>query len=109
MDEKAINRMMMHFEHLLRKSNREHINPEIQAISVDDLKPIINLVARCRASYLKHLYELCKKYDDSADLPSTEELCELSELRSRFTELADGAKAFEISIQRGYLDLKVET
>lgn len=108
MDEQAINRMMMHFEHLLRKTNREHINPQIQAISLADLKPIVNVVARCRASYLKHLFELCKKYDDSDQLPSTEELCELSELRSRFTDMSEGAKAFETCIQRGYIDLKVD-
>jgi hypothetical protein len=87
MDEQAVNRMMMHFEQLLRKTNREHINPQIQAIS---------------------LVDLCKKYDGSNDLPSTEELCELSELRSRFTDMSEGAKAFETCIQRGYIDLKVD-
>jgi hypothetical protein len=106
-DEKDINRMMMHFEQMLRKANREHINPVIEELTPDNLRPIVNLVARARAVYLKHMYELCKKYDGTDALPSTEELCELSELRSRFVDLSDGAKSFEISIQRGYLDLKL--
>tara|TARA_B110000977_G_scaffold140768_1_gene178693 strand:+ start:865 stop:1017 length:153 start_codon:yes stop_codon:yes gene_type:complete len=34
------------------------------------------------------------------------ELAELETLRERLLDLADGAKSIEISIQRGYLDLK---
>jgi hypothetical protein len=104
--DKNINRLLLKFEQLLRDTNREHINPKIDEICINDLKPIINLVARSRASYLAHLFELCKKYDDGENFPSAEELKRLRAYRNRFLELADGAKSFEISIQRGYLDLK---
>ncbi|KZY66320.1 hypothetical protein A3735_23185, partial [Oleiphilus sp. HI0061] len=85
---------------------REIINPEIEALSTSDLKPIVNIVAQSRAAYLKFMYELGKKYDDLDDSPSAEELKKLKTLRLRFEELAEGAKAFETSIQKGYLDLK---
>jgi hypothetical protein len=106
MDEQDINRLMLQYEQLYRKSNREIINPEIEALSTSDLKPIVNIVAQSRAAYLKFMYELGKKYDDLDDSPSAEELKKLKTLRLRFEELAEGAKAFETSIQKGYLDLK---
>jgi hypothetical protein len=104
--DKNINRLLMQFEHLLRETNREFINPEIDELCINDLQPIVTLVAKSRASYLKHLYELSKKYDGTDDFPSAEELHRLRAYRNRFIELSDGAKSFEISIQRGYLDLK---
>ncbi|MDX1451269.1 MAG: hypothetical protein R3183_01845 [Oleiphilaceae bacterium] len=106
MEEKDINRLLMQFEHLLKQSNRERINPEIEELAIDDLKPLVDLVARSRATYLKALYELSKKYDGQATLPTQEELEQLKVSRTRFLDLADGAKSIEICIQRGYLDLK---
>lgn len=106
MDEQDINRLMLHYEQLYRKSNKEIINPEIEALSTDDLKPIVNIVARSRAAYLKFVYDLGKKYEADKGTPSADELKKLKTLRLRFEELAEGAKAFETSIQRGYLDLK---
>jgi hypothetical protein len=106
MEDKDINRLLLQFDRILRQANREHINPEIEELSVEDLKPIANLVAKSRAVYLKELYELSKKYNESDSFPSAEELKKLKELRTRFLELAEGSKSFEVSIQRGYLDLK---
>lgn len=106
MDEKDINRMILQFEHILKQANRERINPAIDELSIDDLKPIIDLVARARASYIKHLYDLSRKYFNSDQFPSAEELKKLKAYRNRFDELSEGAKSVEISIQRGYLDLK---
>jgi len=108
MDEKDINRFLMQFEQLLRTENREHINPRIEELAVEDLKPIVEMVARSRAMYLEQLYKLCQKYEGSEELPSNEEMQRLRAYRNRFIELADGAKSFEISIQRGYLDLKLD-
>ena len=111
MEEQDINRLLLHYEQLYKKSNRDIINPEIEALSTADLEPIVQIVARSRAAYLKYVYELGKKYrdeesDDSS--PSAEELKKLKTLRLRFEELAEGAKAFETCIQRGYLDLKTD-
>jgi len=106
MDEKDINRLLLQFDRILKQANRDHINPEIEELSVEELKPIADLVAKSRAIYLKEIYALGKKYDGKDAFPSAEELKKLKVLRTRFSELAEGAKSFEISIQRGYLDLK---
>lgn len=108
MEEKDINRMMLHYEQLYKTANKEHINPNIEALSIDDLKPIVNMVAKSRADYLKYVYELGKKYGETQNSPGAEELKKLKVLRLRFTELAEGSMAFETSIQRGYLDLKMD-
>jgi len=108
MEEKDINRLILQFEQLLRESNREHINARIEELNIDGLKPLVDLVARSRATYLEHLYKLCQKYEGSENFPDKEELQRLRAYRNRFIELADGAKSFEISIQRGYVDLKLD-
>lgn len=105
MDQDA-NRLLMRFERLLRTVNHDVINPEIEALSIDSLKPMVHLVARCRAAYLKALFELANKYDNSDDYPTPEEMQQLEQLRKRFIDLADGSKSVEICIQRGYMDLK---
>ena len=107
MDDKDINRLLIQYDRLLKQANREHINPEIEELTVEELKPIVNLVARSRATYLKELYTLSKKHDENGTIPSAEEFKHLKVLRARFLELAEGSKSFEISIQRGYLDLKL--
>ena len=108
MDEKDINRLLLHYQQLFRTANKETINPEIEELSVDDLKPMVELVARSRAAYLKYSYELGKQYFDTENYPTGDELKKLKTLRIRFEELAESAKAFETSIQRGYLALKLE-
>lgn len=100
------NRLLLQFEQLLREVNREVINPEIEELSLEKLRPIIQMVAKSRAAYLKRLYDISKIHDETATLPSKEQMAELKLLRERFIDLADGAKSIEISIQRGYLDLK---
>lgn len=104
--QRETNRLILQFEQLLREVNREVINPEIEELSLEKLRPIIRMVASSRAAYLKRLYDISKVHDKTNSLPSKEEMAELKLLRERFIDLADGAKSIEISIQRGYLDLK---
>lgn len=107
MDEKDINRLLLQYEHLLRQANKENINPKIEELTIEGLQPLIRLIARSRARYLEYVYELSKEYEDKEDYPTADELKKLKTLRMRFEELAAGSAAFETSIQRGYLDLKL--
>lgn len=101
-----INRLLLTFEQLMRDTNREVINPEIHEISIEDLRPVAELVARSRAVYLKRLYEIAHAHKGAKSLPSDEEMGELGKLRGRFLDLVEGSKSVEIAIQRGYLDVK---
>ena len=106
MEEKDINRLLMQYQQLFRKSNKKYINPEIEELTVEGLEPIIIMVAKSRAAYMKYVYALGKKYGENEGLPTTDELKKLKILKMRFTEVSEGAHAFETCIQRGYLDLK---
>lgn len=108
MDEKDINRLLLHYQQLYRNSNKEIINPEIEELNVNDLKPMVELVAKSRAAYLKYSYGLGKKYYNTEEHPSADELKHLKTLRLRFTEVAESAQAFETCIKRGYLDLRLD-
>lgn len=100
-----INRLLMEFDRLLREANRAAINPIMDELSIDQLMPLAEMVARARAVYLKHLHDLALKYQADEGLPSDAEMDALRLLRSRFLDLAEGSKSFETAIQRGYLDV----
>lgn len=100
------NRLLMEFDRLLREANREAINPILDELTIESLKPVAQLVARARATYLKSLHELAKKYQDSSSLPDAEEMKQLAILRTCFLDLVEGSKSFETAISRGYLDVK---
>jgi hypothetical protein len=100
MDEKNINRLLLHYQQLFKNANKEIINPEIEELGISDLKPMVELVARSRGTYLKYSHELGKQYFNTDDYPSADELKKLRTLRLRFTELAESAQEFETCIKR---------
>ncbi len=106
MEQQDINRLLLKYEQLLRETNREAINPLIQVISLDDLRPVAKLVARSRGIYLKALYDLAHQYENKDSLPSDDEMNALRATRRRYLDLVDGSQSVEIAIQRGYLDIK---
>ena len=44
-------RMMMAFEHLYRKVNKAEIDPVIPTLTVDQIEPVLAMVARARAQH----------------------------------------------------------
>ncbi len=102
------NRLLMQLEQLLREINREVINPEIEMLSIDGLRPVVELVARSRAAYLKRVFEVANKHHLSSDIPSQDEMSELRGLRQTYIDLSDASKSVEVAIQRGYLDIGKE-
>jgi hypothetical protein len=98
------NRLLLELERSMRAINREAINPRIQALTIDGLRPLLALVAGARARYLGALFDLASTATDGR--PDEAELEGLSALRREYEELASGAKALETAIQRGYLDVQ---
>lgn len=98
------NRVLLGLERKLRTINRELINPEIPELGLEDLNPVIQMVARARVSYLKALFELATAVGTSE--PSDQQIMDLKRRRLRYEELVSGAKAMETAIQRGYLDVQ---
>ncbi|WP_078118847.1 hypothetical protein [Thiosocius teredinicola] len=100
-------RLLMELERTMRSINREVINPEIPELTLDDLRPVLCLVANARARYLKALIALGNDAEDGQ--ASTDQLKQLARLRLEYDELVNGARALETAIQRGYLDVNTNT
>jgi hypothetical protein len=99
-----INRLLMEIEHMMRAVNREVINPQIPQLTVDDIRPVVCLVAHARASYLKTLVDLGSLVGEDAK-PDQQQFDELALRRREYDELVHAAQALEAAIQRGYLDI----
>lgn len=100
-----INRLLMALEQNMREINHEIINPQITELTLDDLRPVLCTVANARARYLKALFDLGAKEEQTHARPGEQEFAELRQLRLEFDELMSGAQALEAAIQRGYLDV----
>ena len=99
------NRLLLLVDRELREINRQVIHKEFEKLSIDDLKPSLNLVARARADYLKDLFDIAKEFPDS--LPPAERVETLAKHRIRYDELVAASKALETAIERSYLDVSV--
>lgn len=99
------NRLLMELERVMRNVNTEVINPRIPELHMDDLKPVLEIVAIARAEYLTGLFALPKDLQEDQP-PSDDDIKKLRRLRVRYEELMEGAKALEAAIQRGYLDIQ---
>ena len=98
------NRLLLEIDNTIRDLNRETINPAFEKVTSEDLKPAIKLVARTRAEYLKELFDLASVVGEG--LPSPDQIAHLRKLRLTYDELVAAAKALNIAIERGYLDVE---
>lgn len=95
------NRLLLELEQTRRQVNRSVINPEIKTLGLNDLKPIIAMVADARAAYVTELFDLAHKHKGEAP----DDIGRLHELRESFEELVAAANALETMIKRGYVDV----
>ncbi|RRJ84264.1 hypothetical protein [Aestuariirhabdus litorea] len=97
------NRLLLELEKKRRDINRAIINPRIDELSLDDLEPILSMVANARADYLCALFALTT---GDTGIPNEDQVEELRLRRQTFDELVSAVNALETVIQRGYLDVK---
>lgn len=97
------NRLLLSLEKDMRDINRAVINPEFSSLSLQDLRPLLQLVARARLDYLKEAFTIAKEFPDS--LPGADRVQSLREHRLRYEELVHASRALETAIDRMYLDV----
>ena len=97
------NRLLLEISNKIRELNHSTINPVIPDLTLDDLNPVLNLVARARAAYLKELFDIAGVVDNES--PSPSQIKQLNQLRTTYEELVIGVQALETAIERGYLDV----
>ncbi|MES9843328.1 MAG: hypothetical protein ABW162_05955 [Candidatus Sedimenticola sp. PURPLELP] len=98
------NRLLLEIDKTIRELNRDIINPQIPQLMLDDLAPVMAMVARSRATYLKELFDLANVVGEGQ--PSPDQVRQLRQLREAYEELVAGAQSLETAIQRGYLDVQ---
>lgn len=98
-----VKRLLMEFERALRDTNKAIINPEIDVLKVADLEPVLAMVARARAAYLKSLFDLAGECPEG--LPDATQIESLKKNRITYDELLNASQALQTAIERGYLDV----
>ena len=97
------NRLKLQIENTIKELNQQVINPVFPELKLSDLEPILTLVARARADYLKELFKVTLA--SGTGLPEAEQVDSLEEHRTRYEELLKASQALEHAIERGYLDV----
>ena len=97
------NRLLLELENCIRNANKEIINPAIPDLNLDAIRPVMELVARARASYLNLLFEITAECGDG--IPEPKQVIRLANGRKTFEELVEASQALDTAIQRGYLDV----
>lgn len=98
------NRMLLELDKLRREINRETISPVVPALSLEELKPMLTMVASARAQYVRELLDLAKLSPDAKPTPA--QIDRLRHHREAYDELVKAAHALETVIEREYLDIK---
>ena len=98
-----INRMMLEIDQSIKDINKEVINPEISELSMGDLVPVFNLVAKTRVAYLTELFDIAKLTND---IPTKDQIERLANLRNSYEEMLSSSQALLTAIERGYLDIQ---
>jgi hypothetical protein len=97
------NRLLLEISNSIRRINRDTINPEIPELILDDLIPVMEMVAKARSRYLQQLFYVAKMAGEEG--PTVDDIKRLKNLRLVYEELSVGAQALETAIERGYLDV----
>ncbi len=98
------NRLLLELDRYRREINREIINPRFPELTLDNLKPMLAMVAHARADYIGQLLELSDSCGEQP--PTPEQIAALRRSREAFDELVAAVNALESVISRDYLDVQ---
>lgn len=99
-------RLLLLLEQTLKEVNCDIIDAEFEKLTIDDLKPVLNLVARTRADYFKELFAVADEFPDA--LPPADRIEQLKRHRVRYEELVSASQALETAIERNYLSVSIQ-
>lgn len=96
-------RLLLELDKHRRDVNKKVISSNVDDLNIDKLKPVVDMVANSRASYIGALMKLSNSKSDSS--PTIREMDELKEKRKEFEELVAATNALEVAIEREYVDI----
>ena len=98
-------RMLLELDVKIQQANRDMMNTNIPEVNLDSLSPLIAMVARARSDYLSGIFEVAGECASSDTLPEQSRIQDLAGLRATYEELLAGARALEVAVERGYVDV----
>jgi uncharacterized protein YfkK (UPF0435 family) len=96
-------RLLLEIDTKIKTLNKEIIDPMIPELKIEDLTPVIKLVAQIRGAYLKEFFDISASSDG---VPSHDQIKRLRELRIAYEEFVSASQAMETAIERGYLEVE---
>jgi len=100
------NRFLMELDRARRVINREVIAERLPELKLEQLTPMLRMVAHARADYVETFLAVADNASDG--VPTTEQLARLKAKRLAFDELVAAANALETVVQREYLEIDLE-
>jgi hypothetical protein len=98
------NRLLLEIETTIREVNRQVINPEIPELTLQALKPAIEMTARARLAYFKEFLKVAEEVQ-GGELPTLDQIKKLRILHQTYDELVSGMRGVQVAIERQYLDV----
>ncbi len=95
-------RLLMEFEQEVKTINRQIINPTIDVLEINSLRPVLELVANARGEYLKAFFAAGANTSNELNI---ENFGELRQKREVFEELLQASYALQMAIEKEYLDV----
>ncbi len=96
-------RLLLEINNAVAEVNRRTINPVLQQLNLEQLKPMIEMVAQSRADYLQCFFGLTNQ--EKKDASDQSHIKRLAGLRLRYEELLKAMQALETAIEREYIDV----
>ena len=88
----------------IKTLNKEIIDPMIPELTLEQLTPVIKIVAQIRGAYLKELFDISTTVGDGT--PTQDQIQRLRGYRVAYEEFVAASQAMETAIERGYLEVE---
>lgn len=98
-------RLLITLDAKIKEINRNTLSTVLPKLRLADLTPMLEMVARARASYLQAFYEIGRASQNGSS-PGPGEIERLADLRQVYQELIAASQALETAIERDYLDVE---
>ena len=98
-------RLLVSLDRARKEVIRDRINPLFPELSLDDIKPIMDVVALARSNYIMELFK-CSKMTSNEPHLTPGIIKDLHSDRLIYDELLEAYKVLEASIEHGYLDVE---
>lgn len=97
-------RLLIEIDRLMREINHNTLTPFFPDLNLEEIEPLIHMVAKARGKYLQELFHLSKLEQQGKNI-SPDDAKNLRFNRLVYEELVYASKALETALKRGYIEV----